>query len=160
CASSELPWDEIANAASYDFEPRSELAAELASRLEMGPPAINHAPWTWTIVPLRAVTPQATRVAEASVVERREFSIPRFDILPYLPEDQNAPLGRVLKLAHQLAVACVGKTCDGYDYEQKNPWKGSGCEESDRDLENLKRGIDCSRAIWYVFTRAGLNYAK
>ncbi len=79
---------------------------------------------------------------------KREYTIPEFDIRPYLPDDATTALHRVLRQADQLARASV---TDGYDYRQHD-WG------LPTDQDNLQRGIDCSRAIWYVFTRAGLPY--
>lgn len=80
----------------------------------------------------------------------REYTIAGFDIRPYLPDDAATELHRVLQLADQLARASV---TDGYGYKQHD-WNLA------TDQDNLQRGIDCSRAIWYVFTRAGLPYNR
>jgi hypothetical protein len=54
----------------------------------------------------------------------------------------------VLKVADGLASYSV---TDGVGYKQHD-WSGS------TDSANLKKGIDCSRSIWFAFTRAGLPY--
>jgi hypothetical protein len=55
---------------------------------------------------------------------------------------------RLLVNADSLSKASV---TDGLPYKQHS-WSQSG------DSANLKLGIDCSRAIWFAFTRAGLPY--
>jgi hypothetical protein len=79
---------------------------------------------------------------------KREYTIPSFDIRPYLPDDSDAALRKVLEVAHWLATAAVK---DGIPYEQ-HAWNAPS------DKQNLQEGIDCSRAIWFAFTRAGLPY--
>jgi hypothetical protein len=80
----------------------------------------------------------------------REYTLKRFDIRPYLPDDPSTALARVLRTADALAKASPS---DGYGYKQHD-WSGSS------DAANLKTGIDCSRAIWYAFTRSGLRYNR
>ena len=74
----------------------------------------------------------------------REYTIADFDIGPYLPLSPQSQLRAVLLKAAELAKTEV-------DYNQHDWNKGS-------DEENLRYGIDCSRAIWYAFTRAGVRY--
>jgi hypothetical protein len=78
----------------------------------------------------------------------REYTIAGFDIRPYLPDDPGSSLRQVLTQAHELTIA---GGADGHRYEQHS-WE-EGSDEAD-----LARGIDCSRSIWYAFTRAGLSY--
>ena len=77
-------------------------------------------------------------------LEAREYTIPRFDLRPYLPDDSTVALSKVLQVADRLAQTQVG-------YRQ-HAWTAA------TDRANLELGIDCSRAIWYAFTRAGLPY--
>jgi hypothetical protein len=71
-----------------------------------------------------------------------------FNIAPYLPDDENSALFKVLTKADWLANS---RESDGFDYKQHD-WSKT------TDAENLKVGIDCSRAIWFAFTRSGLPY--
>ena len=87
--------------------------------------------------------------ADAPIVAR-EYTIPRFDIRPYLPDDSDSALHRLLVKADALATASVE---DGYGYKQHDWSQGS-------DAANLAKGIDCSRAIWFAFTRSGLPYNR
>jgi hypothetical protein len=79
---------------------------------------------------------------------KREYTISNFDIRPYLPDDRGSVLRQVLEVAHWLATASVA---DGIPYQQ-HAWS----EPTDR--QNLQAGIDCSRAIWFAFTRARVTY--
>ncbi|MFO0701107.1 MAG: caspase family protein [Nitrospira sp.] len=85
-------------------------------------------------------------------LDKREYTIPNFDIRPYLPDDGTTALARVLHVADSLAKYSQSMQ-DGVGYKQ-HPW----IERT--DAENLKKGIDCSRAIWFAFTRAGLPYNR
>jgi hypothetical protein len=120
-------------------------------------------PWTTSMLAMR-VEPNATfsRAAPGDdVPATREYTLASFDIRPYLPDDQTTDLYKVLKTAHELVVRARGRSAIGGDaaaaegigYKQHD-WSGAD------DAENLRRGIDCSRAIWYAFTRAGLPYTQ
>jgi hypothetical protein len=78
-------------------------------------------------------------------IDPREYTIKRFDIRPYLPDDKSSALYRVLKTADWLSSYSA---TDGIGYKQ-HAWDKPTIEG------NLKAGIDCSRAIWFAFTRAG-----
>ncbi len=78
----------------------------------------------------------------------REYTVKDFDIRPYLPDDRNSALYKVLYAAHTLTGSALR---DGIGYAQHDWSKPS-------DAENLAVGIDCSRAIWYSFTRSNLPY--
>ncbi len=108
--------------------------------------------WTRSIVPMkveansRFLKPKT--MGTASDFDSREYTIQHFNILPYLPDNEQSPLYRVLQTADQLARSSIN---DGYPYTQHDWSQGS-------DDKNLKKGIDCSRSIWYAFTRSGLDY--
>jgi cell wall-associated NlpC family hydrolase len=107
--------------------------------------------WTLSALTSRVEANQRFVKADRGVTEppvRREYTIANFDIRPYLPDDPTTALHRVLQQADALANASA---TDGYGYKQHD-WSLSTEEE------NLKRGIDCSRSIWFAFTRAGLPY--
>jgi hypothetical protein len=80
----------------------------------------------------------------------REYTIKRFDIRPYLPDDTGTALRTVLERADSLARSSA---TDGYSYRQHD-WSQA------TDDANLGVGVDCSRAIWYAFTRSGLPYNR
>jgi len=86
----------------------------------------------------------------ADEVTGREYTVHNFDIRPYLPDDQGTALARFLLKADGLAKASAA---DGYSYKQ-HEWK------KPTDAENLALGIDCSRSIWFAFTRSGLRYNR
>jgi hypothetical protein len=107
--------------------------------------------WTRTIVPIRVVAGSAFIDAKVDeTIDKREYTVNDFNIAPYLPDSTQTALFRVLTKADELARASYS---DGYGYKQ-HAWQ----EGSDRN--NLGKGIDCSRAIWFAFTRAGLPYNK
>lgn len=111
--------------------------------------------WTSTFVPTRVeansrflVSSTTGPGAVSSAALTREYTVANFDIRPYLPDSPQSGLHRVLMQAETLAKQ-AGE--DGVPYKQHD-WSGSS------DVINLSRGIDCSRAIWFAFTRAGLPY--
>lgn len=81
-----------------------------------------------------------------------ERTLKSFDIEPYVRVG-NAPLGRVLELADGLVDGEI-------EYRQHTWSEGTGQASVGDDQENLLQGVDCSRAIWFVFTRAGLPYTS
>lgn len=78
----------------------------------------------------------------------REITLPGFDIRPYLPDNRDTALYKVLMMAYDLAHRNAD---DGVAYAQHDWSLGS-------DEANLSKGIDCSRAVWFAFTRSGLAY--
>lgn len=88
--------------------------------------------------------------AGGSQIPQREYTIPKFDIRPYLPEDKNTTLYRVLEEEYWLANLASDK---GVGYKQHDWMRPT-------DTKNLQLGIDCSRALWFAFTRAGLRYNR
>ncbi len=109
---------------------------------------------TWTVsrLPLR-VEANARFLAPDSPAgqpRKREYTIHDFDLRPYLPDDPNTALYKVLQRADYLAR--YGGT-DGVPYKQHD-WSRPS------DTANLALGIDCSRSIWFAFTRAGLPYNR
>lgn len=109
---------------------------------------------TWTMSTVVARVEANARFVQpesrdsSTPVTAREYTIPDFNIAPYLPDDESSALFKVLTTAHWLATA-GGE--DGFDYRQ-HAWS------EPTDEANLAVGIDCSRAIWYAFTRSDLEY--
>jgi hypothetical protein len=109
--------------------------------------------WTTSSVTMRVeansrfLKPGAAKTRDQ---QSREYTIKNFDIRPYLPDDKTTALYRVLKKADKLATASL---VDGYSYKQHD-WSQPTPEE------NLKKGIDCSRSIWFAFTSEGLPYNR
>lgn len=93
-----------------------------------------------------STVPAATDPKKA---REREYTIPNFDLRPYMPDDQNTALYKVLSRVQEL-------TRDEIPYKQHQGWDAPNAS----DEQNLKTGIDCSRAIWFAFTRAQLPYNK
>lgn len=81
---------------------------------------------------------------------RREYTINRFNLGPYLPADKNTALYKVLRKAEWLTSY---HRRDGLPYKQ-HLWKKKS------DKANLKLGIDCSRSVWFVITRTGLPFTN
>jgi len=109
--------------------------------------------WTMSTVTMRVEANSRFLEAPASTTQPiniREYTIADFDIRPYLPDDESTALYRVLQKADWLARAAG---TDGYGYKQHTWNRGS-------DEENLRLGIDCSRSIWFAFTRAELPYNR
>jgi hypothetical protein len=107
---------------------------------------------TWTLTSLTMRVEANSSFLEATSgrpTNNREYTINNFDIRPYLPDNRSTALYKVLRQAHRLTTRSAGR--DGYPYKQHD-WS------LPTDEANLEKGIDCSRAIWFVFTRAGVPY--
>ncbi|WP_172834191.1 caspase family protein [Nitrospira japonica] len=118
---------------------------------------VEDSAWTRTSLPVKVrananflESPQDG--TQQSEINKREYTIANFDIRPYLPDDKKTALYKVLWQADSLAKYSRMEH-DGVSYKQ-HPWIES------TDADNLRKGIDCSRAIWFTFTRAGLAYNK
>lgn len=109
---------------------------------------------TWTRSTASVRVEANARFAQAkdptAAPQTREYTIPDFDIRPYLPDAPAATLYKVLSTADGLAKKSVR---DGVPYKQHD-WGRPN------DEENLRLGIDCSRSIWFAFTRADLPYNR
>jgi hypothetical protein len=79
----------------------------------------------------------------------REYTLRHFDIRPYLPSAPNSPLRSVLLKADWL----VERALQGTVKYSQHPWNPHLS-----DTDNLRRGIDCSGAVWFAFTRAGVPF--
>jgi hypothetical protein len=111
--------------------------------------AANDTTWTLTSLPIRVeANARFAQLQGPGAPTLREYTLPSFDIRPYLPDSASASLSRVLGKADELARRSVS---DGIPYKQ-HAWGRA------TDADNLREGIDCSRAIWFAFTRAGLPY--
>jgi cell wall-associated NlpC family hydrolase len=107
------------------------------------------ATWTLSSVPIRVeANARFAEIEDPAAPKPREYTIASFDVRPYLPDSSSAALSQVLRKADELARLSVA---DGIPYKQ-HAWSQPS------DTLNLREGIDCSRAIWYAFTRAGLPY--
>jgi hypothetical protein len=111
-------------------------------------------PTTWTMTSIGMRVEANSRFLQPrqadGQVQEREYTIKGFDIRPYLPDDPDTALRAVLDTADSLAESSV---TDGYSYKQHD-WSQA------TDDANLRVGIDCSRSIWYAFTRSGLPYNR
>lgn len=109
---------------------------------------------TWTLSHVEMRVEANARFLEPAQrdtpIQKREYTIRNFDIRPYMPDDEGTALHKVLAKADWLAHAAA---VDGFGYKQ-HAW------DRPTDEDNLRRGIDCSRAIWFAFTRAGLPYNR
>jgi hypothetical protein len=108
--------------------------------------------WTMSSVAMRVRANQtfAKPAPGSTTPSQREYTLRNFDVRPYLPDDQDTALYAVLMEADTLAGA---SRREGYSYKQHD-WSAP------TDDQNLAKGIDCSRAIWWAFTRSGLDYNR
>ncbi len=114
---------------------------------------VENTTWTLSTVGLRVLANSnflKVDPGSETPIDKREYTIASFDIRPYLPDDPDSALYKVLAKADWLANQSA---TDGYSYKQHDWSLGS-------DQANLERGIDCSRAIWFAFTRVGLSYNR
>ena len=117
--------------------------------------------WTTTVLPFRTeLVPDFRAIATQTAPSTREYTIPTFDLRPYRPANRETALARVLDQVQYLTYEA---SPTGVSYCQHR-WEGKS------DLENLTQpqprlhgegtctGIDCSRSVWFVFTRANVGY--
>ena len=136
----------------------SVLGAQLARWMTGGFRAVvevKSAPSTWTVssMPFQVVAntlPDPAALTCPGQATGKEYTIQSFDIKPYLPSDPTTALYRVLEQAEKLTTM---RETDGVPYRQHD-WSRPN------DAANLSYGIDCSRAIWFAFTRAGVPYTS
>ena len=152
---------ETAKTRSRGIDSQNALFRALHNYLQPGTRAITRAittdeseveSETWTLTSLTMRVEANSRFLKASAgkpANIREYTINNFDIRPYLPDDRSTALYKVLRQAHSLTSRSAGR--DGYPYKQHD-WS------LPTDEANLEKGIDCSRAIWFAYTRAGVPY--
>lgn len=138
--------------------PTGSLSSRLDKYLQPGTRGVGRPPvveikkdnLTWTKTTFKAKVEANTRFTQpdGATIDSREYTLKNFDIRPYFPDNKSTALYKVLSKANDLARSSMP---DGYGYKQHSWNQGS-------DEANLKKGIDCSRAIWFSFTRAGLPY--
>jgi hypothetical protein len=156
-----VPWHLLTStaAARAASRPRSGLYRALdqyvsATRgIQVQEEGIEDTTWTLSAMTMRVEANQRFLESQAGSDRpptQREYTIKNFDIRPYLPDDPSTALYKVLNKADWLAQSSAE---DGFGYKQ-HPW------DRPTDEENLALGIDCSRAIWFAFTRAGLPYNR
>nr|VFK48266.1 MAG: Caspase domain-containing protein [Candidatus Kentron sp. TC] len=123
-----------------------------AGKRGIGPDDGPYDPTTWTLSTVNIRVEANSRFLrpewDNGDIDSREYAIANFDIRPYLPDDTGSALYKMLTKADELSRYAIA---NGVPYKQHS-WNKS------TDKENLKVGIDCSRSIWYAFTRAGLLY--
>ncbi|MBI3560623.1 MAG: caspase family protein [Gammaproteobacteria bacterium] len=114
--------------------------------------AVESSPWTLSTLGMRveANTRFLSTKTDTAPIAKREYTINNFNSAAYRPDDPNTALYKVLAKADTLVNASAQ---DGIKYKQ-HAWSQPS------DEKNLQLGIDCSRFIWYVFTRAGLRYNR
>jgi hypothetical protein len=159
-----VPWHRLTQTAktrSGVIEPQNALFRALDNYLQPGTRGVGQVTVTddtgvesdtWTLSSVTMRVEANSRFMDATSgkpVNKREYTINGFDIRPYLPDDSTSALYKVLKHAHWLTTSSEDQ--DGYEYKQHD-W-GLPTDEA-----NLERGIDCSRAIWFSFKRAGIPY--
>lgn len=120
--------------------------------------AIKSTTWTSTYASLRVVANSWHPTGVSASVDKksatsREYTLQQYDIREWLPSNPKAALSKLLLQAHGM-VSLYAENADGPRYNQDH----EGRWEKLSDVENLAKGIDCSRAIWFAFTRAGLVY--
>lgn len=116
-----------------------------------GQAIIEDSEWTSTTVTVR-VMPNAwfeQQEVASGQPQPKEYTLSNFDVRPYLPDDESTALYKVLTKGEELAHRDI-------QYKQHQEWEKPGRT----DEQNLMVGIDCSRSIWFAFTRSGLPYNK
>tara|TARA_R110000850_G_scaffold230981_1_gene355927 strand:- start:635 stop:3508 length:2874 start_codon:yes stop_codon:yes gene_type:complete len=113
---------------------------------------------TYSVLPIRTIANSGfgDRDMDPDAKLTREYTIKDFDITPYLPDvGEQSALYRVLKVADSLASPGqkFAADTDGIGYKQHTWCKGSA-------QANLAEGIDCSRSIWYAFSKANVRYNR
>lgn len=103
---------------------------------------VSHVPYRVVANMMGAPAPDGT----CDLPVPKEYTIPHFDVTPYLPADHESALYKVLQTADALQKREI-------PYKQHD-WSGAS------DEANLAKGIDCSRSIWWAFTRSGLPYIE
>ncbi|MGH8168373.1 MAG: caspase family protein, partial [Woeseiaceae bacterium] len=154
-----VPWNLMTEAASRRGGLDSPLARALSNYLSPGTRGaertrylVEDTTWTVSTVSYRVVANERFNEpdADSDVPGLREYTLRNFDIRPYLPDDRETAIYAVLRQADWLAGA---SRREGFSYKQHD-WS------KPNDEENLAEGIDCSRAIWFAFTRSGLEYNR
>lgn len=154
-----VPWQLLTSTAATRAAgpPKQGLYLALDRYLTPGSRGVTRPPesndeTTWTLSMLTMRVEANSRFlrpkASETTPDKREYTLQNFDIRPYLPDNRNSALYRLLTTADALARSSAE---DGYGYQQHD-WSGTS------DIDNLQKGIDCSRAIWFAFTRSGLPY--
>jgi len=113
---------------------------------------IENSPWTMSSLAMRVEANHRffNPDQQDAPITKREYTINDFNIYPYLPDNRQTDLYKVLEKASWLANTSAK---DGIGYKQ-HAWKQA------TDTENLDLGIDCSRTMWFIFTRTGLTYNR
>ncbi len=154
-------WSELTQAARTRGTTTSSLNKALGRYLRPGTRGVSvvddveeNTTWTQTTISTRVEANEKfialKKGKETGPANFREYTITNFDLRPYLPDDKNSALYKVLQQGDWL----VNEAAQGGIKYKQHRWKKAS------DEANLKIGIDCSRFIWYVFTRAGLKYNK
>ncbi|HET8542670.1 MAG TPA: caspase family protein [Anaeromyxobacter sp.] len=119
-------------------------------------PRAEDAPWTRSTA--QVVVKANEEFARAEIPEdgsapgtptKREYTV-AIDVATYLPEDPQLGTYKLLRSMDWLAHRSV---TDGVPYRQHD-WSGA------TDDANLAKGIDCSRAVWFAYRKAGLRYNR
>jgi hypothetical protein len=150
-----------------DMSPLESVLAHYAAGKRGGNSNLVSSKETWTSskLPVRVLANaqfeefNGTQVACDPSIQR-EFTVQDFNVDPYLPANDNY-LKSVLEHGWFLADKANPRDGgDGIPYKQHGWDKGSGNATESDDAENLRVGIDCSRSIWYAFTRSGVEYTS
>ncbi|MDP2270477.1 MAG: caspase family protein [Archangium sp.] len=116
----------------------------------VGVNSTDESPWIAATLGHRTeVNPRFEETKGAGAPASKEYTINDFDVRGYLPDDAESAVYKVLKLESDLMKRTI-------PYKQHNGWD----DTKKTDDDNLKTGIDCSRAIWFAFTRSNLPYNK
>lgn len=124
--------------------------------------------WTSTHLTLKVVANSVTKATakttanstgkttgKTNAASTREYTVQAYDIREMMPANQDSGLYKLLMQTYALTNR-FAENADGPRYNQDS----EGRWDKLTDEQNLAKGIDCSRAIWYAFTRAGLSYTK
>ena len=129
----------------------ADVGAKAISLGEGASSKANTEPWVTTRQSVQGLINPEFDDATHGKVTKKEYTLQGFDLRPYLPGNASSALGRVLRTADRLAR--FASTGDGVGYRQHG-WSTKAPDPKTSDELNLRVGLDCSRAIWFAFTRA------
>ncbi len=155
---SEFPWSLLTKSGlDQESSPTTKPLANFLNRYLRGNKTSGIAPflkdnpaWTTSKVVFQALVNPRFIDAPGSQIRPREYILSGYNIYPWLPASRHSALARVLRRADALARKSIA---DGLGYSHHR-WPRRHERFTISDEQNLTKGIDCSRAIWYAFTRA------
>lgn len=109
--------------------------------------------WTTTYASMKTVANIPPDERKEQKQAGREYTVAQYDIREMLPANQDSALYRLLLKTYEVANI-YSDNPDGPRYNQATDARWDTLSDAD----NLAKGIDCSHAIWFAYTRSGLKY--